>query len=269
MATQTVESLVSGGKATAAPPLGPALGPLGVNIGQVVAEINKKTSAFNGMQVPVKVTIDTDTKEFEITIGTPPASALILKEAGIEKGSGNPLTDKVADVLIEQIIKVAKMKEDGLLGKNLKAKVKEIIGTCNSMGILVEGKPAVEAIKEVNAGKYDKEIKEEKTELSAEEMKKLEEEKKKLAEEMEERRAEFEKTGKEILASMEGKERGAIKAKMAEAGIPGEIIKELLPVEGAAPAEGEAAAGEVKEGEKPEEAKEEPKEEAKAEEKKK
>jgi len=264
MATQTVESLVPGGKATAAPPLGPQLGPLGVNIGQVVAEINKKTSAFNGMQVPVKVSIDTDTKEFQITIGTPPASALILKEAGIEKGSGNPLTDKVADVLIEQIIKIAKMKESALLGKDLKAMVKEIIGTCNSMGILVEGKPAVEAIKEVNAGKYDKEIKEEKTELSAEELKKLEEEKKKLAEEMEERRAEFEKVGKEIIASMEGKERGAIKAKLAEAGIPGTIIKELLPIEGAAPVEGE-----VKEGEKPAEAKEEPKEEAKAEEKKK
>src|SRR3989338_6567360 len=106
MATQTVEALVAGGKATAAPPLGPALGPLGVNIGQVVAEINKKTSVFNGMQVPVKVIVNTDTKSFETSIGTPPAAALILKEAGIQKGSGNPKTDKVADVLIEQIIKV-------------------------------------------------------------------------------------------------------------------------------------------------------------------
>jgi len=268
MATQTVEALVAGGKATAAPPLGPALGPLGVNIGQVVSEINKKTSAFNGMQVPVKVIVDADTKSFEISIGTPPAAALILKEAGIQKGSGNPKTDKVADVLIEQIIKVAKMKEDSLLGKDLKAKVKEIIGTCNSMGILVEGKPAVEAIKEVNAGKYDKEIKEEKTELSAEELKQLEEEKKHLAEEMEKRRAEFEKTAKAIIANMAGKERGAIKAKLSEAGIPDAMIKELLPAEGEA-----AAAGTGKEGEKPaagkpaagkaETKKEEPKKEAK------
>ncbi|MBI2208528.1 50S ribosomal protein L11 [Candidatus Woesearchaeota archaeon] len=267
MVTQTVEALIAGGKCTAAPPLGPALGPLGVNIGQVVTEINKKTSAFNGMQVPVKVIVDADTKSFEISIGTPPAAALILKEAGIQKGSGNPKTDKVADVLIEQIIKVAKMKEDSLLGKNLKAKVKEIIGTCNSMGILVEGKPAVEAIKEVNEGKYDKEIKEEKTELSAEELKKLEEEKKHLAEEMEKRRAEFEKTAKAIIAEMSGKERGAIKAKLSEAGIPDAMIKELLPVEG------EAAAGTVKEGEKAaagkpaagkaETKKEEPKKEAK------
>ncbi len=86
MAKETVEALVEGGKATAAPPLGPALGPKGVNIGQVVAEINKKTESFKGMQVPVKVIIDPDTKEFEITVGTPPASSLIKKETGIEKG---------------------------------------------------------------------------------------------------------------------------------------------------------------------------------------
>tara|TARA_Y100000310_G_scaffold94955_1_gene92802 strand:- start:37035 stop:37850 length:816 start_codon:yes stop_codon:yes gene_type:complete len=271
MASQTVESLVPGGKATAAPPLGPALGPLGVNIGQVVADINKKTSAFNGMQVPVKVIVDVDTKEFEIDVGTPPASSLVLKEAGIEKGSGNPKTDKVADILIEQIIKVAKMKENNLLGKTLKEKVKEIIGTCNSMGILVEGKPAVETIKDVNEGKFDKEIKEEKTELSAEEKAKLEEKKKKLAEEMEKRRAEFEKTAKEIIDSMAGKERGEIKAKLSEADIPDAIIKELLPVEGeaavpgaegAAPVEGAPAEGAAPEA-KAEEKKEEPKEKKK------
>ncbi|HIH21131.1 MAG TPA: 50S ribosomal protein L11, partial [Candidatus Diapherotrites archaeon] len=192
MADQIVKVMVEGGKATAAPPLGPALGPLGVNIGQVIGEINKKTNSFAGMQVPVKVIVNSSSKEFNIEVGTPPTSALLKKESGIEKGSGNPKTDKVADVLIEQIIKIAKMKEDRLFGKDLKAKVKEIIGTCNSMGILVEGKPAVEAIKEVNAGKYDKEIREEKTELSAEELKQLEEEKKHLAEEMEKRRAEFE-----------------------------------------------------------------------------
>ncbi len=240
MASQTVESLVPGGKATAAPPLGPALGPLGVNIGQVVADINKKTAVFNGMQVPVKVIVDMDTKKFEITIGTPPASALILKEAGIEKGSGNPKTDKVADIFIEQIIKIAKMKESNLLGNDLKAKAKEIIGTCNSMGILVEGKPGVEAIREVNEGKFDKEIREEKTELTAEEKAQLEEEKKKLAAEIEKRRAEFEKTAKDIIAAMAGKERGEIKAKLVEVGIPDKMIKELLPAEGEAAAAGAA-----------------------------
>jgi large subunit ribosomal protein L11 len=246
MATQIVESLVPGGKATAAPPLGPALGPLGVNIGQVVSEINKKTSAFNGMQVPVKVKVDTSNKSFEIEVGTPPASALILKEAGIEKGSGNPLADKVADVVIEQIIKIAKMKEGNLLGNDMKQKIKEIIGTCNSMGILVEGKPAVETIKDINSGKFDEEIRLEKTELSVEEKAKLEEEKKKLAAEIEKRRAEYEAKAKEIIADMAGKERGAIKAKLSEAGVPDKIIKELLPTEpdaGAAGSDAKPAAG--------------------------
>ena len=138
MAKQIVETMVEGGKATAAPPLVVALGPTGLNIGQVVMEINKKTADLKGMQVPVKVIFDTATKTFTIEVGTPPAAALIKKEAGIEKGAGNPLTDKVADLKIEQIIKIAKMKEDSLLGATMKSKVKEIVGTCHSMGILVE-----------------------------------------------------------------------------------------------------------------------------------
>lgn len=257
MAKEKVDVLIEGGKATAAPPLGPALGPLGVNIGQVVADINKKTDSFKGMQVPVKVIVDTDTKSYDIEIGTPPASALLKKEARIEKGSGNPKADKVADVKIEQVIKVAKMKESNLLGKDNFSRVKEIIGTCNSMGILVEGKPAVETIADINNGAFKDKIESGKTELSAEEMKKLEEEKKKLQEEMEERRAEFEKTAKEIIASMAGKEKGMIKAKLVEAGIPDPMIKELLPAEGEAVAEGEAPAegAPAEGGAKPEEKK--------------
>lgn len=232
MATQMVEVLVEGGKATAAPPIGPALGPTGVNIGQVVADINKKTAAFKGMQVPVKIKVDTSDKTYTITIGTPPASALIKKEAGLEKGSSNPLQDKVADLKVEQIIKIAKMKEGNLLGKTLKEKVKEIMGSCNSMGVLVEGVDAKQAIKQVNEGKFDEEIRTEKMELSAEELKLLEEEKKRLQEDIEKRRAEFERIAKQIIDSMAGKLRGEIKAKLHEAKIPESIIHELLPVEG-------------------------------------
>jgi large subunit ribosomal protein L11 len=237
MPKETVEVMVDGGKATAAPPLGPALGPMGINIGQVVAKINEKTKAFAGMKVPVKVIIEKTTKAFEIEVGTPPTSQLLKKEAGIEKGSANPSQDKVADVLIEQIIKIAKMKESALLGKNLKQKVKEIMGTCNSMGILVEGKSPRDAIAEVNEGKYDAEIKAEKTELTSEEKAQLEEEKKKLAADAEKRKAELEAKAKEIISSMAGKERGAIKAKLKEAAIPDSMIKELLPVEVAPGAE--------------------------------
>lgn len=231
MSKESIDALIEGGKATAAPPLGPALGPLGVNIGQVIAKINEKTASFKGMQVPVKVIVDSDTKEFEIEIGTPPASALIKKEAGVKKGAGNPKLDKVADLKIEQVIKISKMKEDALLGKTTKEKVKEIVGTCNSMGILVEGVPGVEAIKLINEGKFDKEIASGKTELTAEEMKELEEEKKKLAEEMEKRKVEFTSKANEILGQMSGKPRGQIKAKMVEAGIPTAIFEPLLPTD--------------------------------------
>jgi large subunit ribosomal protein L11 len=246
MSEQTIESLVPGGKATAAPPLGPQLGPLGVNIGQVITEINKKTELFAGMQVPVKITADTETKEFTISVGTPPVSALVKKEAGIEKGSGNPLMDKVADLKIEQINKIAKMKEEQLLGIGLKSKVKEVIGTCNSMGILVEGKQASEVIKDINNGAFAEEIAQEKTKLSEAELKELEVEKKKLAEEIEKRREEFLAVAKEIVDSMAGKARGEIKAKLVEAKVPAPIIDELLPV--TATGEGAAAGAPGAEG---------------------
>lgn len=229
MAKESVDVLIEGGKATAAPPLGPALGPLGVNIGQVVADINKKTESFKGMQVPVKVTVDSDTKEYDITIGTPPASALIKKEAGVDKGASNPLLEKVADLSIEQIIKIAKMKEDNLLGKNLKQKVKEIIGTCQAMGILVEGMPAPEAIVAVNADKFKSEIDSEKTEMSDEEKKALEEEKKRLQEELKAKREEYLAKAKNILASLEGKTSNEKRKKLEEADIPPPIIQELVP----------------------------------------
>lgn len=235
MGKQTVEALIEGGKATAAPPLGSSLGPLGVNIGQIVADINKKTADFKGMKVPVKVVVDEDTKEYEISIGTPPASALIKSEAKIQKGSGNPLADKVADLKIEQVIKVAKMKEDSLLGNGLKNQVKEIIGTCNSMGILVEGKQAREVIHDIDGGAFADEIASGKTELSAEELKELEAEKKKLQEEVEARRTEFLATANATVKEMEGKTRNAIKAKLVEQGIPAAIIEEVLPAETAAP----------------------------------
>jgi large subunit ribosomal protein L11 len=237
MPKEPIKVMVEGGKATPAPPLGPSLSSLKVNVGQVVDDINQKTKDMAGMQVPVTVTVDTKTKEYGIEVGTPPSADLIKKEAGIKKGSGNPKADMVAELKIEQIIKIAKIKEAALSGKTLKEKVKEIVGTCNSLGIMVEGKKATETIKDINSGKYDREIKEEKTEISAAELKELEEEKKRLAAEIEERRQEFEEKAKEIISSMEGKERWEIKGKLTEAEIPTEIIEELLPAEAAAPAE--------------------------------
>ena len=152
---ETIEVLVEGGKANAGPPLGPALGPLGVNVMQVVNAINEKTKHFDGMKVPVKVIVDPKTKSFEIEVGTPPVTALILKELGIEKGSGNPREQKVGNLSMDQVIKIAKMKYGDLLGKDLKRKVKEVIGSCVSIGVNVEGKSPKEVQKEIDEGKYD------------------------------------------------------------------------------------------------------------------
>ena len=231
MANQTVETLIEGRKATAAPPLGPALGPTGVNIGLVIAEINKKTAELKGMQVPVKVVVDTSTKEFSIEVGTPPTAALIKKEAGLEKAAANPLTDKVADLMIQQIIKVAKIKEGDLSGKDLKARVREVMGSCQSMGILIEGMSAPDALRAVTAGQFDEEIKNERTELTAEEKSQIESKKKILKEQMEKRRAEFETLAKSILKEMEGQEKRKIRARMQDAGIPLAIVDELAPEE--------------------------------------
>lgn len=237
MANQVVETLIEAGKATAAPPLGPALGPTGVNIGQVVSEINKRTADMKGMQVPIKVVVDTSTKEFSIEVGTPPAAALIKKESSVEKGASNPLTEKVGDLLIQQVIKIAKIKEDDLLGKTLKSKVREVIGTCQSMGILVEGMTAQEALRSVAEGRFDEEIRLERTELTEEQKAKMEAERARLKTELERRRAEFEAKAKAIMSEMQGQEVRKIRAKMQEVGIPQPLIDELAPeakAEGAA-----------------------------------
>ena len=152
---ETIEALVEGGKASAGPPLGPALGPLGVNIMQIINTINDKTKQFDGMKVPVKVIVDPKTKNFEIEVGTPPAASLILSELGLEKGSGSAGTHKIGDLTVDQAIKVAKMKYDNLLGRELKQKTKEVIGTCVSLGITVEGKKPQEIQESIDKGEYD------------------------------------------------------------------------------------------------------------------
>ncbi len=157
-----IEALISGGQATAGPPLGPALGPLGVNVLAIVNKINEVTKDFAGMKVPVKITVDTETKEFEVTVGTPTTSALIVSELKIEKGSGTPKTEKAGDLTMEQLIRVAKVKQSKVLARNLKASVKEILGSCVSMGVTVEGKDPKDVQKEIDQGKYDELLEEKK-----------------------------------------------------------------------------------------------------------
>jgi large subunit ribosomal protein L11 len=152
---KVVEALVNGGQATAGPPLGPALGPLGVNVLAIVNKINEVTQDFAGMKVPVKVSVNTDTKEFEVSVGTPTTSALLVSELGITKGSGVPNTEKVGDLTMEQVMKIARMKRADVLGRDIKAAVKEVLGTGVSMGVTVLGKDPREIQKEIDEGKHD------------------------------------------------------------------------------------------------------------------
>ena len=150
-----VEALVNGGQATAGPPLGPALGPLGVNVLAIVNKINEITKDYSGMKVPVKISVNTENKEFEVSVGTPTASALLVSELGVTKGSGTPNTQKIGDLSMEQMVKIAKMKGADVLARDLKAAVKEILGTGVSMGITVEGKDPRAVQKEIDEGKHD------------------------------------------------------------------------------------------------------------------
>lgn len=152
---KSVNALVVGGEANAGPPLGPALGPLGVNVMMIVKEINEKTKDYSGMRVPVKVTVDIDTKEFEVEVGVPTTSALIAKETGVEKGSGQPNTELVGNLGFEGLLKIASAKMEQSYGITLKSVVREVVGSCVSMGIKIEEKDPREFQKELGEGKWD------------------------------------------------------------------------------------------------------------------
>ena len=155
---QKISSLVTGGGASAGPPLGPALGPLGVNIMEVIKAINEKTKDFEGMKVPVTVLVDPDTKKWDIEVGIPSAAALILKEAGIQKGSGTSGTEWVADITMDVIAKIANTKLEKSYASSLKSVAKTIIGTCLTLGIKIEGKTPKEITAEITEGKWDEKL---------------------------------------------------------------------------------------------------------------
>ena len=169
---ETIEILIEGGKAKADASLAQKLGPMKINIQDVLKTVNEKTDSFKGMKVPVQVIVD---QQFEISVGTPPISELIKKELNLQKGSSFPNKDKVANIGIEQAIKIAKMKESSILHNSLKSVVKTVIGSCNALGILVEGKEAKDINKEIDSGRYNKEINETRISVSEEKRKTLQE----------------------------------------------------------------------------------------------
>ena len=134
-----VSVLVEGGKAAAGAALGAALGPLGVNVGQVVTQINEKTKQFAGMKVPVLVKVDAGTRTFTLEVGRPPTAALLLKEVGKEKGSGKSKTEVIGDVSMEAVQQIADAKGADLQGRSSVERVNQVLGTAVSMGITVDG----------------------------------------------------------------------------------------------------------------------------------
>lgn len=154
MSKEKVDALVKGGQATPAPPLGPSISPLGVNVMDVVKEINEKTKAFAGMEVPVKILIDTGTKKFTVSVGTPPVTSMIKKEIKVEKLAtvGEDKIRKTAgNISLEAVVRIAKSKES--IRGNTVSKVKQVLGTCQSSGVLVDNKSPKEVIQEINEGK--------------------------------------------------------------------------------------------------------------------
>jgi large subunit ribosomal protein L11 len=150
----TIEVLVPGGQANPGPPLGPELGPTPVNVQDVVQEINDETAAFDGMEVPVTVEYEDD-GSFTISVGVPPTAELVKDEAGFDTGSGEPQKNFVADLTVEQVKKIAEQKSSDLLSYDLKNAAKEVVGTCTSLGVTIEGNDPREFKKRIDEGEYD------------------------------------------------------------------------------------------------------------------
>lgn len=135
--TAVVKLQIPAGKANPAPPVGSALGPHGINIMGFCKEFNEKTSNQPGMIIPAEITIYED-RSFSFILKTPPAAVLLKKAAGVEKGSGNPLRDKVASVTKDQVKEIAELKMQDLNASGVESAMRMVEGTARSMGIVVK-----------------------------------------------------------------------------------------------------------------------------------
>ena len=134
--TVQIKVQVTGGQATPAPPVGTALGPHGVNIGQFVSQFNEKTRDMMGITIPCVITVYND-RPFEFVLKSPPAAVLLKKAAGVAKGSGSPLKAKVGIVTTAQLDQIAKQKYEDLNASSIEQARKMIAGTARSMGLEV------------------------------------------------------------------------------------------------------------------------------------
>jgi len=206
-----VKVIAEGGAMKPGPAVAQQLGPMGVNLGKVIEEVNKATAGFKGTKVPVEIDVDPKTKEFTIEVFSPPVAELIKKELKLEKAGGLAGKTFVGNLPFETIIAIAKTKQSGLLARDLKAAVRLVLGTCTSSAVLVDNKTAIEVGREVANGKYDKEIKEEITEASPEKIKSIKE----FWEDLSVKQEKSKKALEEAKAAEEEKKAEAVKADAA------------------------------------------------------
>jgi len=170
---------------TPGPAVAQQLGPMGINMGEVISNVNTATSEFKGVTVPVHLTVNPETKQVSIKVLSPPTSELIKKELGIEKASGARLKQRVGNFAIEQVISVAKAKHDSMLSNDFLATLKSVLGTCQALGVLVENKEVKEVLEEIKEGKYESEISAQKIDVDSEKRQELDSYFKKVADEQE------------------------------------------------------------------------------------
>lgn len=234
-----VKLIVDGGDMKPGPAVAQQIGPLGINLGKVISDVNAATGSFKGTKVPVEIDVDGKTKTYVIKVFSPSVAELIKKELGLEKGSGEPLKYKAGNIAFERIVSIAKTKMPDLLSKDLKSSIKLIVGSCVSLGILIDSKEAKDIEKEIDEGKYDKEIKGEITEVSADK-------KKQLDEFFALRKAKQEKEKKAIEEAKAAEEAAKAAAATAVPGAPGAVA----PAAGATPAAATPVAAPAKEEKK-------------------
>ncbi|MBT3865943.1 50S ribosomal protein L11 [Candidatus Woesearchaeota archaeon] len=170
-----IKLMIEGGKASTSPAMAQTLGPLKMDMQGILKDINEKTETYKGLKVPVELDVNEKDKTYDITVKSPPASELIKSELKIKKGSGEPEKKKVGNISIEQLLKVAKMKSESLFTTNIKSAIKAVAGTCNSLGVLVEGVTSNVFNGLLEEGKFDDTIKSGNTELDPEKAKALKE----------------------------------------------------------------------------------------------
>jgi len=180
-----IKLLVEGGNMKPSPAVAQQLGPMGINMGKVISDVNEATQEFKGVTLPVHLTVNTDTKEVSIKVLSPPTSELIKKELGIAKASGARLKQRVGNLAIEQVISVSKAKHNAMLSNDFMATLKSVLGTCQALGVLIENKEVKEIIQEVKEGKFAEEISAKKTDVDPEKQKALDDHFKIIAEKQE------------------------------------------------------------------------------------